>query len=206
MARQVVGSHNWQFTKHRVAKLHRKIANMRKDFLHKLSTRLCNSHAVIVVEDLKIKNMMASASGTVGKPGNNIRQKSGLNRIIGDQGWGMFVSMLRYKQDWRGGLLLETDPRFTSLQCPVCGFTHADNRESQSRFSCTNTGCGFKANADFVASLNIKHKGLTAPVNLEVLAMLRESPKSGTCRREPVRISVSSGPRVRQQGTVNWQP
>jgi len=51
------------YTKDKVAKLHRKIANMREDFLQKLSTNLCNSHAVIFVEDLKIKNMMASAAG-----------------------------------------------------------------------------------------------------------------------------------------------
>jgi putative transposase len=76
-----------------------------------------NSHAVIIVEDLKIKNMMASAAGTVEKPGKNIRQKAGLNRTIGDQAWGKFIAMLRYKMDWRGGLLIEVGAHYTSHRC-----------------------------------------------------------------------------------------
>ena len=172
MARQEKFSSNWNYTKNKVTKLHRKIANMRKDFLHKLSTHLCNSHAVIYVEDLKIKNMMASASGTVENPGKKVKQKSGLNRTIGDQGWGMFLRMLAYKQDWRGGVIIEVNPAYTSQRCPKCGFTHARNRESQSRFGCINPECNFTANADYVASLNIKVKGQTAPDSLELLRVL----------------------------------
>jgi putative transposase len=96
---------------------------------------------VIIVEDLKIKNMMASAAGTVEKPGKNIRQKAGLNRTIGDQAWGKFIAMLRYKMDWRGGLLIEVGAHYTSQRRPKCGFTHALNRESQSRFGCINPEC-----------------------------------------------------------------
>ena len=193
MARQVKFSNNWTYTKEKVTKLHRKIANMRKDFLNKLSTHLCNSHAVIYVEDLKIKNMMASASGTVEAPGKNVARKSGLNRTIGDQAWGTFVRMLMYKQEWRGGLVIEVNPAHTSQRCPKCGFTHKDNRESQSRFGCINPECNYTANADYVAAINIKVKGQTAPVNLEVLLGFLNPAESGTCWREPVRISVLQG-------------
>jgi putative transposase len=181
LSRQVKLSNNWHFLKNKINKLHCKIANMRKDFLHKISTYLCNSHAVIYVEDLKVKNMMASAAGTIENPGKNVKQKSGLNRSIADQGWAMFLGFLRYKQDWRGGRVIEVPPYFTSQRCPKCGFTHALNREDQSHFGCINPECNFTANADYVASLNIKVKGQTAPDSLVVLSRQSRAIKSGTC-------------------------
>ena len=78
----------------RIAKLHQHIANIRKDFLEKLSLKCCKNHAVIVREDLKIKNMTASAKGTAEEPGTHVKQKSGLNRAILDQGWGLFFAKL----------------------------------------------------------------------------------------------------------------
>ena len=70
---------------------------MRADFLHKLSTRWSNSHALIVLEDLRIGNMTRSAKGTVQEPGHNVAAKSGLHRSILDQGWDAFATMLEYK-------------------------------------------------------------------------------------------------------------
>jgi putative transposase len=84
MARQIVRSHNWLYTKDKVAKLHWKIANMRKDFLQKLSTNQqisATATLVIIVEDLKIKNMMASGAGAVEKLGKNVLQKAKKTRI-----------------------------------------------------------------------------------------------------------------------------
>ena len=63
----------------------------RNDFLHKVSTTICKSHAVVVVEDLNVKGMSASAAGTVEAPGRNVRQKSGLSRSLLDQGWSAFL-------------------------------------------------------------------------------------------------------------------
>ena len=73
---------NWRKQKQRIALLHQHIANIRKDFIEKISHDLCKNHAVIVREDLKIKNMTASAKGTVEEPGKNVKQKSGLSRSI----------------------------------------------------------------------------------------------------------------------------
>ena len=80
---------------------------MRKDFLHKLSTTIAKSHGVVSIEKLQVRNMSASASGTIAEPGRNVAAKSGLNKSILDQGWSMFATMLRYKLLERGGELRE---------------------------------------------------------------------------------------------------
>ncbi|MBW9562723.1 transposase, partial [Escherichia coli] len=79
------------------------IANIRRDYLHKVTTTVSKNHAMIVIEDLKVSNMSKSASGTVSLPGRNVRAKSGLNRSILDQGWYEMRRQLEYKQLWRGG-------------------------------------------------------------------------------------------------------
>ena len=77
-----------------IARLHQHIANVRRDFIEKVSLNICKNHAEIFREDLKIKNMTASAKGTVEEPGSRVAQKSGLNRSILDQGWGIFFNKL----------------------------------------------------------------------------------------------------------------
>ncbi|EBG2395670.1 hypothetical protein FIR28_16785 [Salmonella enterica subsp. enterica] len=66
--------------------LHSRIASIRRDYLHKLTTTVNNNHAVTAIENLKVKNMSGSAAGTVSKPGGNIRAKSCLHRSIPDPG------------------------------------------------------------------------------------------------------------------------
>lgn len=78
----------------RVQTLHARVANARKDFLHKISTIIAKNHGTVVVEALQVRNMSASAKGTAEQPGRNVRQKSGLNRSILDQGWRMFRTLL----------------------------------------------------------------------------------------------------------------
>ncbi len=79
-------SKNWQKCQTVIRRIHATIARCRKDFLHKLSTTISKNHAVIVVEDLQIRNMSQSAQGTVEEPGRNVAQKAGLNKAILDQG------------------------------------------------------------------------------------------------------------------------
>lgn len=83
---------------------------------------------MVVLEDLKIKNMTASAKGTAAVPGVNVRAKSGLNRSILEQGWGMFATLLDYKLTERGGMLHLVNPAHTSQICAACGSTHAGTR------------------------------------------------------------------------------
>ena len=96
LARKVKFSRNWQKQKARVNRLHTKIANCRHDFLHKHSTTISKNHAVIVVEDLQVRNMTRLAQGTVEEPGTNVAAKSGLNKAILDQGWSMFRRLLAW--------------------------------------------------------------------------------------------------------------
>jgi putative transposase len=84
MARKVRGSANWKKAKARVQRIHKRIADARADFLHKASDVISKSHAMIVVEDLKVRHMSRSASGTIDAPGRNVRAKSGRNKVILD--------------------------------------------------------------------------------------------------------------------------
>ncbi|MBB8561531.1 transposase, partial [Escherichia coli] len=87
LSRKVKFSNNWQKQKRKIQCLHSRIANIRRDYLHKVTTTVSKNHAMIVIEDLKVSNMSKSAAGTVSQPGRNVRAKSGLNRSILDQGW-----------------------------------------------------------------------------------------------------------------------
>ena len=157
LARQKKGSRNSRKTKRKIARLHRYIADSRRDFLHKTSTKIAKNHSIVYVEDLKVSNMSASASGTKESPGKNVKQKSGLNRSILDQGWYGFFQMLSYKLEQRGGKLIKVDPKNTSRTCPRCGLVSAENRKSQATFACI--GCGYRSNADEVGAINILRAG-----------------------------------------------
>jgi putative transposase len=135
-----------------------RVANARKDFLHKTTTTIAKNHGMVVLEALKVRNMTASAKGTAAEPGRNVRQKAGLNRAILDQGWGMFRIMLGYKLADRGGTLIEVPAAYTSQTCAECGVIDPASRKSQSCFVCTY--CGHEANADTNAAINILQWGL----------------------------------------------
>ena len=157
LAKKVKFSSNWKKIKQKISDLHSKIARIRHDRLHKISTSLSKSHAIIVLEDLKIRNMTKSAKGSIEEPGKMVKQKSGLNRVILNQGWGMFKEMLKYKQLWRAGEALFVDPKYTSQTCPMCQHKSKGNRETQAHFECVE--CGYTNNADHVGALNILERG-----------------------------------------------
>ena len=157
LAKKVKFSANWQKQKLKIQQLHQKMGHIRHDFLHKLSTTLCNNHAMIVVEDLKIKHMSRSAKGTLQCPGKHVKAKSGLNKAILDQGWGKFRLMLEYKLKWLGGLLLKVNAKHTSQRCHACGHIAKANRVSQSMFRCVV--CNHEAHADINAANNILAAG-----------------------------------------------
>ncbi|PZP65125.1 MAG: cytosine methyltransferase, partial [Azospira oryzae] len=149
---------NWKEAKARVQKIHSRIGNARRDFLHKCSTAISKNHAMVCVEDLRIQNMSRSAAGTLEQPGRNVRVKSGLNKSILDQGWFEFRRQLDYKLAWKGGWLIVVPPQNTSRTCPCCGHISADNRQRQALFECVE--CGFEENADVVGAINILSRGM----------------------------------------------
>ncbi len=157
LSRKVLFSQNWKKQNRKIQKLHSHIANIRHDYLHKITTRISKNHAMIACEDLKVANMSKSASGSVENKGRHVKAKSGLNKSILDQGWGMIVDMLEYKQHWQGGLLIKVNPRYTSQTCSECQHIAVDNRQTQSKFECVK--CMYVANADFNAARNILAAG-----------------------------------------------
>jgi len=158
LSRKKKGSKNRVKAKLKLAKINLKIANKRNDFLHKLSLQYAENQGIVVVEDLKIKNMTKATKGTVEKASKNASAKRGLNRVITQQGWGLFFELLEYKLQERGGQLIKVDPKYTSQTCNNCGHISKDNRKSQSKFVC-NT-CGYSENADVVGAKNILARGI----------------------------------------------
>ena len=174
MSRKVKFSRNWKKAKAKVQKIHTGIANARKDFLHKTTTTISKNHALVCVEDLKVSKMSKSAAGTKENPGKMVQRKSGLNRSILDQGWGLFRQQLEYKMEWNGGMLLAVPPENTSITCPACNKVSKDNRKIQSQFECI--GCGYKNNADVVGAINVLERGyrFLACGERESLSLLRK--------------------------------
>jgi transposase, IS605 orfB family len=150
-------SKNWQKLKAKIAKLHHKISNIRKNYLHQISSQISKNHAIVYVEDLQVANMSKSAKGNAEQHGKNVKQKSGLNRAILDQSWAEFRRQLDYKLLWRGGHLIAVPPQNTSRCCPTCGYTNKENRQTQADFECVD--CGYKNNADIVGAINILKRG-----------------------------------------------
>ncbi len=126
----------------RVRQLHQKVANQRRDFLHKLSYNLSKDYSVIAVENLNIRNMVKNRK---------------LSKSISDAGWGMFGNMLAYKCEKNGGVLIKVEPKYTSQDCSSCG-----NRVTKTLSIRTHvcTKCGTILDRDYNASLNILQKAL----------------------------------------------
>ena len=157
LSRKVLFSQNWKKQKSKIQKLHHHIANIRHDHLHKITSTISKNHAMIACEDLKVANMSTSASGTMEKKGRHVKAKSGLNKSILDQGWGMMIDMFEYKQHWQGGLLIKVNPRYTSQTCFNCKHVAKENRRTQAKFECVK--CSYSANADVNAAKNILSAG-----------------------------------------------
>lgn len=156
LSRKVKFSNRWKKQAKKVALLHHKIANIRKDYLHKSSTEIAKNYHTVFAEDLNIKNMTKTCKPKQedGKfiP-NGQSAKSGLNKAILDSGWGMFREMLEYKTN-----VIKINPKYTSQTCNECGEKDAKSRLSQSEFVCSY--CGHISNADMNAAKNILSKGI----------------------------------------------
>lgn len=142
--RKLSDSKNYQKQRIKVAKIHEKIASMRRDFLNKLSTTLIKNHDVICIEDLSSKNLMKNRK---------------LAKSIGDVSWFEFVRMLEYKANWYGKQISKISRWYPSSQiCSDCGFSSGKKSLSIREWTCTN--CGSHHGRDINASINILNEGL----------------------------------------------
>ena len=157
MSRKVKFSSNWKKSKAKVQKVHSRIANARRDFLNRTTTTISQDHAMVAIEDLKVRNMSKSAQGTADAPGRNVAAKAGLNKAILDQGWFEFRRQLEYKLNWNGGILVAVPAHHTSQTCPCCGHVAKENRQTQASFACVL--CGYANNADVVGAINVLERG-----------------------------------------------
>lgn len=157
LARKKRGSKNREQARRALARFESRMARRRRDAAHKISRTLVDKHTHIACEDLKLKNMTASAKGSLAEPGRNVRQKAGLNRAILDVAPGTIRRMAAYKAAWAGGVCVAVNPNGTSQTCAECGHQAAENRASRDVFQCV--GCGHTADADINAARNILARG-----------------------------------------------
>jgi transposase len=162
--RQRKGSWRREMTRLAMARIGASVADRRKDWAEKTSTRLVREHDVIVFEKLIVKNMVRrpKPKPDPDRPGtflpNRACSKAGLNRGILASCWGLLASRTEEKAAASGAAVIYVDPRFTSQLCRVCGHTAAGNRDSQAVFRCQS--CGHMDHADANAARNILARGL----------------------------------------------
>ena len=134
---------NWQRARQQKARYQAKIANKRKDYLHKITTELVKSYDVIVIEDLKTKNLLK----------NHCLAKS-----IANNSWYLFREMLEYKCKWYGKKLIKVSPNYTSQICSNCDYHSGKKPLDVREWTCPK--CGANHDRDINASINILNRGL----------------------------------------------
>lgn len=139
------GSKNRDKQRIRVAKHHEKVANQRKDFLHKQSKQITNAYDCVCVEDLNMKAMSQALQ---------------FGKSISDNGWGMFVTFLKYKLEEQGKKLVKVDKFFASSQiCSCCGYKNTETKNLSIRaWDCPK--CGTHHDRDINAAINIRNEGM----------------------------------------------
>jgi putative transposase len=150
LARAKRGSNRRVKVKARLARLHARNADARRDWAEKASTEIARRYDLIRLETLDVGAMTRSARGTAARPGHHVGPKASLNRSILRSGWGMFATRLAHKAR---GRVERVSPAYTSQRCSRCGTVDREARESQAAFRCRS--CGYRANADDNAARNI---------------------------------------------------
>ena len=144
LSRKIKGSHQYEKQRLKVAKIHEKISNSRKDNLHKVSTELIKAYDVICLEDLNIKKMLKNHK---------------LSKHIADCGWGAFINILQYKANWNNKTIIKIDRFFPSSKtCSLCGWIKEDLKLGDREWFCESCGCFH--DRDLNATKNILNQGL----------------------------------------------
>jgi putative transposase len=169
IASRRLGSNRRRKAAQQLGRLHRRIANQRRDLAHQISRQLVNEYGTIVHEDLHIANMVRRPAPQPNEEGgfspNGAAAKGGLNREFLAAGWGQFLRFIAYKAEEAGREVIAVNPRHTSQTCHHCGNVDPGNRHA-TEFRCT--GCGHVDHADVNAARNILRAGLARRHEREV--------------------------------------
>ncbi len=142
LSRKKKGSRNRADAAARLGRHHHHVANVRRHFLHQVSGELVKTHDRLVIENLNVAGMLANHR---------------LARAISDAGWSEFARMLKYKQAWRGGALVEADRWYPSTRlCPHCGAVNREMTLADRVFACS---CGHRGDRDTNAAVNLARWG-----------------------------------------------
>lgn len=177
--RKVKGSKNRRKARVRLAKIHEKIRMQRSDYLHKLSRKIVDENQVIAMETLKVKNMVKNPK---------------LSKAISDSGWGMFVSMIKYKSSWSGRSLRLIDQWSPSTKmCGECGFINEKLALSDREWTCES--CSVHHDRDINAAKNILKIGRDTPEfkPVEKLAsgMLQKKQAKVGSKKQELKVSTA---------------
>jgi putative transposase len=149
LARRRKGSANWRKAKLRLQKIHARIANIRKDATHKLTTRLARTYGTVCIEDLNVRGMAANGK---------------LARSIMDGGFHEFRRQLEYKTNWYGSRLVVADRWYPSSKtCSCCGVVKPTLALAERLFRCDD--CGFEADRDVNAAMNLARHAASSAVS-----------------------------------------
>ena len=144
LSKKIKGSSSRLKQKSKLATVHEKVTNIRKDYLHKVSTEIIKNHDVICIEDLAVKNMMKNHK---------------LAQAFSDVSLGTFYTMLEYKANWNDKIIVKIGRFFPSSKtCNVCNYINQDLTLKDRKWTCKS--CNTIHDRDFNASINIKKQGL----------------------------------------------